>query len=371
MAVNAANASAAVPPSRPAVSVIVPAGNRAELLPATLEAITQQSLRPAEVLVTGLSGSAASLLPLAPRVRLVIQDDDVDGEAANALAMTQARAPLVAWVEAGAIPREDRLLRQAGFLTDNPDVAAVGSYMAVGAQGSVQESTAKSHIGHDALAESLRIHMPLHPSSLMLRRNAVVRSGGYRAVFGPAALYDLLLRLVASGHRLASLPDALTFSPSLLGPDLNGRLNAYRGALLARRAAAMPARDPASLSAALTVPRVGSPDYRHLLSQMDACDWTGSFSLAKAIAAHHAFANASQVIELAASDLCELETYESAIAESRNYNEEDWDEESYLTLNRDVADAKAAGSIRSGLLHYLRHGRQEGRSPGLRIASRA
>jgi len=46
----------------------------------------------------------------------------------------------------------------------------------------------------------------------------------------------------------------------------------------------------------------------------------------------------------------------------------DFDDAWYMTANRDVADAVASGGFASGFLHYVKHGRKEGRSPSPRAS---
>lgn len=123
-------------------------------------------------------------------------------------ALTLARAPLVARLDADDLALPDRLARQRAFLEAHPHVGLLGS----GAR-EVDAHGAEVRIvrpGEDdgAIRRTLIRRNPFVHSSVIMRRALVEQVGGYDATFPVAQDYDLWLRL--SGiTRMANLAEPL------------------------------------------------------------------------------------------------------------------------------------------------------------------
>ena len=197
------------------VSVILPVRDGGAYLEAAVASILAQTLRDLELLVIddgSCDGAAAALRPLAARDdRLrVLSNPGVGLVAALNFGLAQARAPLVARMDADDVALPERLARQVAFLDRNLGVALVGAQVAfIDASGALTGE--RTHFPTDpaAVAAALltRGCVVKHPS-VVARREALLQAGGYRAALAKAEDYDLWLRL-AERARLANLPEVL------------------------------------------------------------------------------------------------------------------------------------------------------------------
>ncbi|HUI96849.1 MAG TPA: glycosyltransferase [Xanthobacteraceae bacterium] len=197
----------------PQISVILPVYNSDAYLGAAVASIVSQSFRDFELLAIDGGSTDASRRILGEfaqsdaRIRIVPQSGrGLVGALNEGIAL--ARGEFLARMDADDISLPERFARQIEFLRRNPDIAVVGSAMTlIDAEGrSVRDivypqqpaDVARALEGGSALA---------HPA-VMMRRDAVQRAGGYRAVLEFAEDYDLWLRM--SEHAsLANLPDKL------------------------------------------------------------------------------------------------------------------------------------------------------------------
>jgi glycosyltransferase involved in cell wall biosynthesis len=119
------------------------------------------------------------------------------GKARNA-ACSLARGQYVAMMDADDVALPERLQLGVDFMTKNPKIGLLG--------GAVQWINVKGkplYIGHvptddKQLRISLDVHCPFWQPTVLLRKEAFARSGGYRDAFAPAEDYDLWLRVTES-----------------------------------------------------------------------------------------------------------------------------------------------------------------------------
>ncbi|MFO1061553.1 MAG: glycosyltransferase [Dongiaceae bacterium] len=193
------------------VSVIMPVRDGARHLAAALDSIRRQSLAAIEILAVddGSRDATPALLAAAardePRLRVVRQEPAGIVAALNR-AVAEARAPLLARMDADDVAWPERLARQAAFLDAHPAVAAVGGgCRLIDRHGRVlglwQPPTGPAEIAARLPAENCLSH-----PTVTMRRAAVLQAGGYRAAFAGCEDYDLWLRL-AERHDLANLPE--------------------------------------------------------------------------------------------------------------------------------------------------------------------
>jgi hypothetical protein len=157
-------------------------------------------------------GAFVALTPLAasdPRLRLLKNPGSGLVDALN-FGLAQAKAALVARMDADDVALPERLARQVAFLDATPDVALVGAQVAnIDAVGA--PTGERSHFPTTpedvAAALTTRGCVIRHPT-IVARKAALVAAGGYRAPCERAEDYDLWLRLSESA-RLANLPEVL------------------------------------------------------------------------------------------------------------------------------------------------------------------
>ena len=236
------------------VSVILPVRDGGAYLEAAVASILAQTLSDLELLVVddgSRDGAVAALRPLAARdARLRVLGNPGRGlVAALNFGLAQARAPLVARMDADDVALPERLARQLAFLDREPSVAVVGSQVAfIDASGALTGE--RTHFPTDpetiAAALTTRGCVVKHPS-VVARREILLRAGGYRPALARAEDYDLWLRL-AERVRLANLPEVLLHyrvHPGQVSAGVNlGQRFAHDLALVAARARRAGAPDP-------------------------------------------------------------------------------------------------------------------------------
>lgn len=185
------------------------------LVPA-IESVLAQTFRDFEFLILDDGSSDASraigeaYAARDSRIRLIARENRGLVASLNQL-LTEARAPLVARMDADDICRPERFERQIAFLAGHPDHGVVGSRTI-----DIDENDTRFHqdlAEHPLTYEEFLAHItsdgPLlaHPT-VMYRRQVVLEAGGYHAAFRHCEDYDLWLRL-AHRTRIANLPERL------------------------------------------------------------------------------------------------------------------------------------------------------------------
>jgi len=147
------------------------------------------------------------------RVRMVTTPG-VGIAAALARGAEESCGELVARMDADDLSIPGRLAAQAALLDGDPRLGAVGTLVEAFPDETVGEGMRRYVAWLNALVSpedhdrDLFVESPLCHPSVMMRREALERAGGYREVDW-AEDYDLWLRLHAAGFRLAKVPRVL------------------------------------------------------------------------------------------------------------------------------------------------------------------
>lgn len=193
--------------STPAISVILPVYNGLPYLREAVASILGQSFPDFELIAIddgSIDGSTTYLEGLEdPRLRLFRRDHSGLIPVLN-FGLAQARADLIARMDADDIAHPDRLARQWAFMKDHPEVVLLGSRVQeidgsgrpIGAVGTLPEE-------HDAIvarfSQTRKMNPLVHPS-VLFRREAALSCGGYREDFPVAEDSDLWRRLARIGR---------------------------------------------------------------------------------------------------------------------------------------------------------------------------
>ncbi len=124
--------------------------------------------------------------------------------------LDEARAPLVARMDADDTCLPDRFTRQLAFLDANPDHGLIGcDCSCIGPDGQpLERPPIVRPLTHEGLLANLESRPTIHHPAVIYARDLVRGVGGYRAAFVHAEDYDLWLRL-SQVTRMANLPDKL------------------------------------------------------------------------------------------------------------------------------------------------------------------
>ncbi len=201
----------------PGVSVLLPVRDAGEALSACLDSLAAQSLADHEVIAVDDGSSDASGERLRERAardpRLRVLRTRARGiVAALNLALAQARAEVVARMDADDVAHVERLRLQAERLARDAEVDVLGCRVAPGARAGRGMRDYVDWVNgladHDAMAKARYVESPIVHPSVAMRTRALRGLGGYRDFDGPED-YDLWLRAFDAGLRFAKLPEVL------------------------------------------------------------------------------------------------------------------------------------------------------------------
>ncbi len=228
----------------PLVSVTMVVRNVERFLCEAIESILAQTFRDIELIIVDY-GSTDSTRDLVRgfaekdhRLRFYEIPDCGLAEARNA-ACFLARGRYIALMDADDIALPKRLELQVGFMDNHRRIGLLGA-----AVQWINASGRALYVGHvpvedDELRKSLAIHCPFWQPTVLLRKEAFVRAGGYRKAFAPAEDYDLWLR-VTEHFQCANLQDVvLKYRIHPQQVSLRKRKQQTLGALAAQTSAAM------------------------------------------------------------------------------------------------------------------------------------
>lgn len=201
------------PGSQPRVSVVLPAFNAERYVAAAVDSILRQTLSDFELIAIddGSTDETPAILrekaAADARIRLVSRPNRGLTRTLNE-GVGLARAAYVAIMNADDIALPPRLERQAAFLDEHPQVAAVGTATRTFAEEGQPQVVTVMPADPEGLRSLLASTSPFAHPTVMFRRQAVVDAGLYRPQLEPAEDYDLWLRL-AERHDLANLGEPL------------------------------------------------------------------------------------------------------------------------------------------------------------------
>ena len=203
------------PIAPPAVSVALSVYNGARFLAEAIDSVLAQHFGDFEFLILddGSTDATPDMIRAAaardPRIRPIIRENRGLVASLNQL-LAEARAPLVARMDADDICLPHRFARQVAFLRENPDYGVVGGWTEdIDEHGNAWHEGERHPLTHADFLARIATGGPLlcHPS-VMFRREIVLGVGGYHAAFRHCEDLDLWLRL-ASVTKLGNIGEPL------------------------------------------------------------------------------------------------------------------------------------------------------------------
>jgi glycosyltransferase involved in cell wall biosynthesis len=195
----------------PAVSVLLPVHDGERFLAEALDSVLGQTLAELDVVVVNdgsTDGTAAALARYDDSRVRVVHRPHGGLVAALEWALREAGAPLLARMDADDVSLPERLERQVGVLQANPDVGLVACGVEVIDERGAVERTITLPSADEDLRRRLLLRNPFAHGSVVLRREALEKAGGYRPDYGANEDYDLWRR-IARAWKLAAVPEIL------------------------------------------------------------------------------------------------------------------------------------------------------------------
>ena len=198
----------------PAISVILPVYNAEAYVREAVESILAQTFTDFECIIINdgsTDDSGAILRELAARDTRIVLVERLNDGYVSALnkGLEMARAELIARMDADDVAMPERFALQHARMVQEPELAVLGSFIRV-----MDKAGNIIRLGEYPLTpkETARcvefLCVVAHPV-VMMRRDAVLKIGGYRKAFCPAEDYDLWLRISHLGYAIANLPQPL------------------------------------------------------------------------------------------------------------------------------------------------------------------
>ena len=193
------------------LSVVLPVRNGRPFVRDAVSSILGQTFTSFELLVVdnrSNDGTATIVESFRDsRVRLV-QETNPGGPTAFNTGWRIARGTFVARMDADDISLPHRFATQLDYLKHHQNVDIIGSQILRIDESGETLGRSQFPTVPSAVHQASRYIFPVSNPTLMFRREVLCTIRGYRE-FSPAADYDMILRAIESGFRVANLPDIL------------------------------------------------------------------------------------------------------------------------------------------------------------------
>jgi glycosyltransferase involved in cell wall biosynthesis len=195
---------------------MLPCRDAAETLPETIASLRAQSYRDFTVAAVDDGSTDATGAILAdwagddPRVTVISRPAESVTIAANH-AIAASRSPLIARMDADDIAHPRRFEVQLDYMRAHPDLAGCGTHVEMFSSNEVGSGYRRYERWINAvettaeLERAVTIESPIANPSMVIKASVLRALGGYRDVGWPED-YDLVLRVIAAGARLANVP---------------------------------------------------------------------------------------------------------------------------------------------------------------------
>ena len=212
------------------ISVVIPAYNAAAFLPRCLESVFAQTLKPHEVIVVN-DGSVDNTAELAAKLGAnVITRPNGGLSAARNTGIKNASSDWIALLDADDIWAPDKLERQVQRI--RPDTVLVYTGIRIFDDNGIRDQLPAMEAGK--ARNMLRYRNPITPSTVLVRREAVLQDGGFREDIRACEDWEMWVRLQRVGQFEAISepltdyyvhPKSLSANPAKMLDALDGIIN--------------------------------------------------------------------------------------------------------------------------------------------------
>lgn len=196
------------------ISVIIPTYNNARYIRDALESIFSQSYNSYEVIVIddGSTDNTHSVLePFLRKIKYTYQDHSGVASARNR-ALTMATGKYVVFLDGDDLFFPDKLLKQATFLNDHPEIGVVHSgWYLIDDNKKVITKKEPWHRAPELDMEAWLVWQPIFLGAMMFRRSWLEKTGNFNTNLTQASDLEFLLRLAAKSCPAAWLNQATAY----------------------------------------------------------------------------------------------------------------------------------------------------------------
>lgn len=123
--------------------------------------------------------------------------------------LLECKNELVARMDTDDICYPNRFEKQLKYLQENPEIAVVGSYVEeFSISFEYPEQIVRFPLNNDEIIKFAKKRNPLRHPTVMFRKSVVLASGNYRH-FLWFEDYDLCIRMLLAGYKMANIPEIL------------------------------------------------------------------------------------------------------------------------------------------------------------------
>lgn len=218
----------------PKLTVAMPVRNQTRYVGRAIASILNQSFKDFEFLIMddgSTDGTPELLRTYArrdPRVRLLLGPNVGLPATRNAL-LAEAKTDVVAWIDSDDIAVPERLQRQWDAMQRDASLWVLGTRIAIIDEYDRELKVGRVVVGPDKVAQGMLKGCKIVQSSCMMRRDRILRIGGYRAAFAYSQDYDLFLRASEKG-KIDNI-DFLGLKYRSHGTNVTSRHGIYQSAL--------------------------------------------------------------------------------------------------------------------------------------------
>jgi glycosyltransferase involved in cell wall biosynthesis len=178
----------------PFVSVIIPTYNRVELLKKTVESVRRQTYVDYEIIVVNDGSTDGTAEWLQQQIDIIgVSQINAGIAASRNKGVSVGRGHWMAFLDHDDLWAEDKLQIQTDFIRSNPEVAMVAAkHVRIGSRLGKPESIRwiKGDLFSKVYSESF-----IHTSSVMIRRDALEKIGGFPTKYKFADEFDVWLKI--------------------------------------------------------------------------------------------------------------------------------------------------------------------------------
>ena len=199
--------------SEPRVSVVIPVYNMERFVAQAIDSVLAQTLPPPDIEIVvvddgSTDGGRRVIEGYGERVRLVAQPNRGLAGARNA-GIRASHGVFLGFLDADDRFLPEKLAAQLAVFDARPDIGLVYTgFRYVDERGTELPQQGWAQLEGDVLPDLLLANR-VHPHQPLVRRQAVVAAGGFDEHLGPAADWDLWIRLARAGLRWACVDHPL------------------------------------------------------------------------------------------------------------------------------------------------------------------